>query len=225
MGDNPSRFNRHDFSVEQLIRWKGNRSFRNILDIPHFAKYQNCDTRPVEKVRWEEAKSFCDKLNERYAEKLPCGYKFDLPTEAQWEYACRAGTMTALNNGRILMDGDICIDLVEVAWYNSCDDSENKKEKAQTHPVGQKRPNAWGLYDMHGNVFEQVLTRFRNAVANGGDESDGPSDTIDKEVVVIRGGCWMYGLTSAGSGSARSIYVTGWNNQSGFRLYCPVPAE
>jgi formylglycine-generating enzyme required for sulfatase activity len=78
---------------------------------------------------------------------------------------------------------------------------------------------------MHGNVFEQVLTRFRNAVANGGDESDGPADAVASEVFVIRGGCWNYGLTSAGSGSARSIYVTGWNNQSGFRLYCPVPAE
>ncbi len=215
MGDNPSRFNRHDFSVEQLIRWKGNRSFRNILDTPHFAKYQNCDNRPVEKVRWEEAKSFCDKLNEHYAGKLPCGYKFDLPTEAQWEYACRAGTMTALNNGRILMDGDICIDLVEVAWYNSCDDSENKKEKAQTHPVGQKRPNNWGLYDMHGNVWEWCRDWY-------GDYRDGavtdPVGPRTGSYRVFRGGSWCDNAKNCRS-AYRSIWVPrNLFNYLGFRL-------
>ena len=57
------------------------------------------DNRPVENISWNDAKEFCNKLNEKYAGKLPAGYKFDLPTEAQWEYACRAGTTTALNNG------------------------------------------------------------------------------------------------------------------------------
>ena len=61
------------------------------------------DNRPVENVSWDAAKSFCDKLNKCYAGKLPQGYKFDLPTEAQWEYACRAGTTTALNNGTNLI--------------------------------------------------------------------------------------------------------------------------
>ena len=77
------------------------------------------------------------------------GYKFSLPTEAQWEYACRAGTTTALNNDKNLTDEKYnCPNLYEVAWY----DWQNKE--STTHPVGQKKSNAWGLYDMHGNVDE-----------------------------------------------------------------------
>ena len=67
--------------------------------------YYKGSNRPV-RVSWYDAKAFCDKLNERYAGKLPRGYKFDLPTEAQWEYACRAGTTTALNNGTNLTSKD-----------------------------------------------------------------------------------------------------------------------
>lgn len=99
------------------------------------------DNNPVESVKWEDAKEFCNKLNAIYADKLPKGYKFNLPTEAQWEYACRAGTTTKYCNG----DSDDKYG--EVAWY-----SYNSGYK--THPVGQKKANAWGIYDMHGNVRE-----------------------------------------------------------------------
>jgi formylglycine-generating enzyme required for sulfatase activity len=145
--------------------------------------------------------------------RLLTGIKADLPTEEQWEYACRAGTGESFNNG-----GEDSNSLKLVGWYNGC-------AGGRPHRPGELAPNAFGLYDMHGNVFEQVLTRFRNVASSDGDESDGPADAVASEVFVIRGGCWNYGLTSAGSGSARSIAVTGWNNQSGFRLYCPVPAE
>ena len=106
------------------------------------------DNRPVTRISWNDAKKFCNKLNKKYADKLPAGCKFDLPTEAQWEYACRAGTTTALNNGTNLtsMTGT-CSNLNEVGWYG-------KNRKSMMHPVGQKRPNNWGLYDMHGNVWE-----------------------------------------------------------------------
>ena len=104
---------------------------------------------PVEWINWNEALEFCKKLTEqeKTAGRLPEGYEYTLPTEAQWEYACRAGTTTALNDGKNLSDVKESPEVDEVGWYKY-----NSDEK--THSVGQKKPNAWGLYDMHGNVFE-----------------------------------------------------------------------
>ncbi len=107
-----------------------------------------CANNPVESITYDDAKNFCEKLNLKYLNVLPQGYKFDLPTEAQWEYACRAGTNTALNNGKNLTTSDgVCPNLDEVAWYD-------KNASSTTHIVGQKKPNNWGVYDMHGNVWE-----------------------------------------------------------------------
>ena len=89
------------------------------------------DNLPVENVTWDEAVAFCTNM----------GPSFRLPTEAEWEYACRAGSTTKYNLGNTETD------LARASWYSA--NSENK-----THWVGQKTPNAWGLYDMHGNVFE-----------------------------------------------------------------------
>ena len=107
--------------------------------------------KPVESVSWGDARLFCEKLNEKYATILPAGYKFDLPTEAQWEFACRAGTDTHLNNGQnitnLLTSNGFCSRLDKVGWFvaNSSD---------TIHIVGQKKPNSWDIYDMHGNVAE-----------------------------------------------------------------------
>ncbi len=96
---------------------------------------------PVEQVSWDDAMTFCKKLTalERAAGRLLMGWEFTLPTEAQWEYACRAGST-----------GDYAGDLDAMAWY-----SENSGKT--THRVGTKQPNAWGLYDMHGNVRNWCL--------------------------------------------------------------------
>jgi formylglycine-generating enzyme required for sulfatase activity len=96
------------------------------------------DKLPVENVSWDDAMAFCKKLTERErtAGRLPAGYIYTLPTEAQWEYACRAGTI-----------GRYAGDLDAMAWYD-----ENSSRK--THPVGSKKANGWGLSDMHGNVWE-----------------------------------------------------------------------
>ena len=103
------------------------------------------DDNPVEWVSWNDCKKFIEKLN-ALPEVMASGLTFRLPTEAEWEYACRAGGTgyyCKLANGTEITGRT----LGEVAWYGG--NSENK-----THPVGQKKPNAFGLYDMHGNVWE-----------------------------------------------------------------------
>ena len=138
--------------------------------------------RPVEKVSWDNAMRFCAKLNaqEKAAGRLPEGYEYTLPTEAQWEYACRADTTTALNNGKNLTNYRECSEIDEVGWYEWNSDM-------QTHSVGLKKPNAWGLYDMHGNVFEWCLDWYGDypstAVAN-------PTGPTSGSFRVRRGGCW-----------------------------------
>jgi formylglycine-generating enzyme required for sulfatase activity len=119
--------------------------------------------------------SFFGRLQER------TGLTLDLPTEAEWEYACRAGTTTALNSGKnITSEYGNCANMNEVGWYD-----ENSGEA--THPVGQKRPNAWGLYDMHGNVWEWCLDWY------GGYPSDAVTDPKGAQSGghrAFRGGHW-----------------------------------
>lgn len=93
------------------------------------------DNLPVESVSWDDAKEFCKKLS------AMTGQEYRLPTEDEWEYACRAGS-----TGEYCFGEDASL-LKDYAWYSANSGDE-------THPVGQKKPNAWGLYDMHGNVWE-----------------------------------------------------------------------
>ena len=137
--------------------------------------------RPVEQVNWNEAQAFCQKLQEKF------GGTFGLPQEAIWEKACRAGTSTNYNNGT---DNN----LGEVGWYDQNSGSE-------THEVGGKRPNAWGFYDMHGNVWEWCEDWY----------SSGSSR-------VIRGGSWCYSSGDCTS-SYRDRSSPGYrNNVFGFRV-------
>jgi len=96
---------------------------------------------PAESLTWFDAKAFTEWLNVYYAEQLPTHTHATLPSSALWEEACRAGTTTEYNTG----DDEAA--LSRAGWFY-------KNAKDRTHPVGEKEPNAWGLYDMHGNVWE-----------------------------------------------------------------------
>jgi len=136
--------------------------------------------RPVERVTWNDATNYCGVLTarERLAGRLPAGYVYRLPTEAEWEYACRAGTMTRFSFG----DDPGYSQLGTYAWFAA--NSSN-----QTHPVGEKQPNPWGLYDMHGNVWEWCLDRYGSYPGGAVADPRGPATGSDR---VIRGGSWGY---------------------------------
>jgi len=149
----------------------------------HFKGKQN----PVETVRWNEAVEFCRKLSELPEEKA-AGYVYRLPTEAEWEYSCRAGTQTMYSFG------DSESELGDYAWYI-------KNSGVTTHPVGSKKPNAWGLYDMHGNVREWCQDWHGDYPS--GSVTD-PTGAASGSYRVHRGGSW--GLNSGLCRSALRIW-------------------
>jgi len=126
---------------------------------------------PVESVSWNGCQVFLQKLEEK------TGRKFALPTEAQWEYACRAGTTTRWSFG----DDDAAIN--DYAWNGA-------KSGGTTHPVGEKKPNPWGLYDMHGNVWEWCADRYTKHTYSNGVTTDPVGPTLADNSPVCRGGAW-----------------------------------
>ncbi len=128
-------------------------------DNPSHFKGEN---HPVESVSWNDSQRFCKKCEQ-------LGIPVQLPTEAQWEYACRAGSIGPLAGG-----------LREMAWY---DDNSS----SQTHPVGQKKANAWGLYDMHGNVWEWCEDRYGDYPS---EERSDPTGSATGDERVARGGSY-----------------------------------
>ena len=141
--------------------------------------------RPVEKVDWDCAREFCVRLNKKFKDKLPEGYQFDLPTEAQWEYACRAGTTTAY------------------FWGNSCNGTEANCDGnypcgttakgpylEQTTDVGTYEPNDWGFYDMHGNVWEWCRDWYRDWHGSYDGVAIDPVGPSSGSYRVFRGGNW-----------------------------------
>jgi formylglycine-generating enzyme required for sulfatase activity len=140
--------------------------------------------RPVERVSWNDAISYCAALTtqERNAGRITSGYEYRLPTEAEWEYACRAGTTTRFSYG----DDPGYFQLELFGWYI---DNSDTGSGIMTHPVGQKFPNPWGLYDMHGNVFEWCQDWYGNYP--GGSVTD-PTGLGSGSIRVFRGGGWFY---------------------------------
>ena len=147
---------------------------------------------PVEQVSWEDAMAFCRELTEREraAGRLPEGWHYTLPTEAQWEYACRAGTRTGFSFGDSDADlhryGNYCDRSNTDGW--DWQDKTHTDGHDKTAPVGSFHPNAWGLYDMHGNVWEWCSDWY-------GDYPSGsvvdPTGARSGSYRVYRGGSWL----------------------------------
>jgi len=158
------------------------------------------ETCPVENVSWSDAKEFIARLSAR------TGHAYRLPSEAEWEYACRAGRQQLFCGGD---DADL------VGWYD-------RNSGRTTHPVGQKQPNAWGLFDMTGNVW-QWMEDCNNA-SYGGAPADGAAWTGgDCQKRVLRGGAWGDPLANVRAASrAQGIPAAASFNGGGFRLAMTV---
>ena len=200
------------------------------------------DTRPVESVSYEtlrgtangaawpahnrvDANTFFGILRKK------TGQAFDLPTEAQWEYACRAGTSTALNTGENLSDTEKCAEMSKAGRYSyNREDGRGGYNTAHTK-VGSYQPNAWGLYDMHGNVAEWCLDWWQNSL--GTDAVSDPLGAANGSYRLVRGGCWFdyeyAGYAAVCRSGSRCYYYDfsarpGYSlNFWGFRVSCPCP--
>jgi formylglycine-generating enzyme required for sulfatase activity len=159
------------------------------------------DRHPVEQVSWEDATAFIQKLNGLPEEKT-AGRLYRLPTESEWEYACRSGSSTAYCFG----EGDAR--LGEYAWYD-------KNSGSKTHPVGQKAPNAWGLYDMHANVWEWCSDWYGDYPSGSVTDPTGASTSYCR---VNRGGGWRDGAGHCRSAFRRGNAPSNRLNYLGFRL-------
>lgn len=174
------------------------------------------DTRPVEGVSWYDAVKCCNALSSALG--LPAAYRIQddevcwegfnhpgvrLPTEAEWEYACRAGTT-----------GDYAGNLDDMGWYD-------ENSGGQTHSVGLKKPNAWGLYDMHGNVWEWCWD-WHGEDLPGGNDPVGPASGSSR---VIRGGGWHYNAYYCRTAYRNFSTPAGWNVTFGFRSVRPQVSE
>jgi len=157
------------------------------------------DDRPVEKVYWSDIQEFIRRLNAKEGTD-----KYRLPTEAEWEYACRAGSE------KFYCFGDEKGRLDEYAWYRG-------NSGKQTHPVGQKKPNAWGLYDMHGNVWEWCADWYGKSYYRRSPASDpkGPGSGRNR---VLRGGSWSSDARNCRSANRSGRYPDSRYDYDGFRL-------
>jgi len=157
------------------------------------------DLRPVETISWHDAQAFIEALNDG---ENTTGYR--LPTEAEWEYAARAGSESAY------AFGSEAVRLDAFAWYK-------KNAQNQTHPVGQLTPNAWGLYDMHGNVHEWCQDWFDRGYyrQSPSQAPGGPAEGLAKS---LRGGDWGSDKWYCRSASRSLSAPSRRSNRVGFRI-------
>ncbi|MDM8543295.1 formylglycine-generating enzyme family protein [Desulfococcaceae bacterium HSG9] len=149
----------------------------------HFKNYG--DACPVENVSWDDVQQFIQRLNEREEQAI-----YRLPTEAEWEHACRAGSQT------VYYYGNDAGQLSQYAWHD-------KNSDKHTHPAGQLKPNSWGLYDMHGNVFEWCSDWYDDYPSESVTDPQGP---LIGRLRVMRGGSWYGYDTSRYCRSANRLF-------------------
>lgn len=160
--------------------------------------------RPVDKVSHAAAVAFCELLTqrERASGRLPIGYEYRLPTETEWEYACRAGSTNHFSFG----DDEALAD--QHAWTE-------ENSEGSTHPVGLKSPNPWGLHDMHGNVWEWCQDWFADVPDADSTDPTGPAVGQYK---VFRGGGWNHEIKFARASNRFMMAPSNGIYFVGFRL-------
>lgn len=167
---------------------------------------------PASMVSWMDASKFCEQLTsrERRIHRLPDNWFYRLPSEAQWEYACRAGTTKAYSFG------DDVTQLTHFAWYGGRDPNGNVGSEKHAHRVAKKRPNQWNLFDMHGNVWEWCRDNYAHKMPGGIDPLTAPGSTP-----VMRGGCWhAFGKHSRSADRHGARNPEYYANNLGFRIIC-----
>jgi formylglycine-generating enzyme required for sulfatase activity len=205
--DNESR--QHDVDVPEF--WMGKyvvtqQQWQAIMG--NEPSYFTGKNRPVERVSWNNATEFCEKLSKK------TGRDYRLPSEAEWEYACRAGTTTPFYFGETITG--------ELANYKASEtyaDEQKGEYRKQTTPVGQFPPNAFGLYDMHGNVWEWCQDVWHSSYDGAPDDGSAWVNGGDSSRRVLRGGSWYSNPRRCRSAS-RSYYVSDETDYIviGFRL-------
>lgn len=201
----------------------------------YFSNPDYRDARPVETVSYDDIRgefagsrwprkntvdgsSFLGRLRGR------TGIDFDLPTEAQWEYACRAGTATALNSGKNLTNTDNCPNMDEVGrywWNGGKDHSANDDLSRGTAKVGSYLPNRWGLYDMHGNADEWCLDWYQEDL--GSSAQTDPQGAASGDARVFRSGRWANSAHYCRSASRSRLWPNIRGEYYGFRLAWTLP--
>jgi formylglycine-generating enzyme required for sulfatase activity len=162
----------------------------------------NNDNIPITNIHWGEAKQFCSTLtqNERDAGRLPDNWSYGLPTEAQWEYACRAGTTTAY------FWGDD---------FNSSKANSFGSGNGGAIEVGSYAPNAWGIFDMHGNVWELTADYYLDYSSEALTD---PMGAVSGDAVVMRGGSYSFVDRFLRSARRGQTSPTGRSSEVGFRV-------
>ena len=178
---------------------------------PTPSEWPNNPNRPVEKVSWNDAQVFLTRLNaaEQAAGRLPSGWAYVLPTEAQWEYACRAGTTTAYSWGNTIASSN--------ANYNWDGTGTTGSDFKQTRDVGQYPANPWGFFDMPGNVSEWTADWYQAAYPTGNPVID-PTGPVSGSYRVQRGGSWGIDGTILRSAKRTRHAPGGRHDSRGFRV-------
>jgi len=177
--------------------------------------------RPIEAVSWHDAMYFCDRLNELVGQQMRQtvgeGYEFALPTEKQWEYACRAGTESATAFGESLTYRH-----AQFNWVYPYRSFWRKEFRKGTAVVGSFSANAWGLHDMHGNVWEWCLDRYETNVSST--DVSASSGTDQDPERAVRGGSWDYDGANCRSANRFKFEPTFLDMNIGFRV-CVVLSQ